>query len=533
VKLLTASEMAAMDRQATEQYAIPSLLLMENAGKAVAAVAAETAAGLRGQTVAVFCGKGNNGGDGLVAARHLLRAGALPRVFVVGSFQNLKGDARKNLDMATRAGVRVSSLSDTAALEAVAGKVRRSALVIDALFGTGFKPPARGFHEEVISFINSLDGTTLAVDIPSGLSADHGRLIGGAVTADHTVTFGLPKVGQFLYPAAAKYGRITLADIGFPAALEEQTAASHRLVTSRYASTLLSPRPPDSHKGRFGHLLILAGSRGMVGAAVLAARGALRAGAGLVTVALPKSQASPSLDGLPEAMILPLPETSRGTPAEGALEVLLEQIPGKQAMAIGPGLSRHKSTARLVRELITHVRVPLVIDADGLNAIADSPSILLESASDIVATPHPGELGRLLGLSAAQIQEQRIEVAQNFSKKYGLLVVLKGAGTVVASPSGKVSINTTGNAGMAAGGMGDVLTGAIGALIAQGHTPRKAAVLAAYLHGRAGDLAAAETGPQGYLAAEVADRIPSALASLLANPADDETDTGNLRLLVP
>jgi NAD(P)H-hydrate epimerase len=271
----------------------------------------------------------------------------------------------------------------------------------------------------------------------------------------------------------------------------------------------------------------------MVGAAILAARGGLRAGAGLVTVALPESLAPPSLDGLPEAMIIPLPETSRGTPAEGALEVLLEQIPGKQAMVVGPGLSRHKSTARLVRELITHVRVPLVIDADGLNAIADSPSILLESASDIVATPHPGELGLLLGLGATQIQEQRIEVARNFSKKYGLLVVLKGAGTVIASPSGQVSVNTTGNAGMATGGMGDVLTGAIGALIAQGHSPRDAAVLGSYLHGRAGDIAAAETGPSGYLAAEVADRLPSALASLLAAAADDETDTGNLRLLVP
>ncbi len=533
MKLLTAAEMAAMDRQASGQYAIPSLVLMENAGRAVAIVAARAAGGLRGREVVVFCGKGNNGGDGLVAARHLLRAGAHPGVFIIGSFQDLKKDARKNLDMATRAGVKVRSLSDTRALEAVAGELRRSTFVIDALFGTGFNPPARGFYEEVISFINGLDLPTLAVDIPSGLSADHGRLEGAAVTADHTVTFGLPKVGQFLYPAAAKYGRLILADIGFPAALEEKISASHRLVTPRYASSLLSPRPPDSHKGRFGHLLILAGSRGMVGAALLAARGGLRTGAGLVTVALPESLAPSSLDGLPEAMILPLPETTRGTPAERALEVILEQIPGKQAMVIGPGLSRHKSTTRLVRELITHVKVPLVVDADGLNALADNPSILLESVSDIVATPHPGELGRLLGLDAAQIQEQRIEVARSFSKKYGLLVVLKGARTVVASPSGQVSINTTGNAGMAAGGMGDVLTGAIGALIAQGHSPREAAVLGAYLHGRAGDIAAAESGPWGYLAAEVADRIPSALSSLLTAAADDEADSGNLHLLVP
>jgi NAD(P)H-hydrate epimerase len=533
VKLLTAAEMASMDRQATEQYAIPSLVLMENAGRAVADAALDADGGLRGREVAVFCGKGNNGGDGLVAARHLLRAGADPLVFVVGSFQNLKGDARKNLDMATRAGVRVRSLADTADLKTVAEEVRRAAIVIDALFGTGFKPPARGFYEEVIVFINDLGLPIVAVDIPSGLSADHGRVAGASVAAGHTVTFGLPKVGQFLYPAAAACGRITLADIGFPSALEERISASHRLVTPRSASALLSPRPPDCHKGQSGHLLILAGSRGMVGAAVLAARGALRAGAGLVTVALPESQAPPCLDGLPEAMVLPLPETSRGTPAEGALDVLLEQMPGKQAMAIGPGLSRNKSTARLVRTLITHVKVPLVVDADGLNAIADSPSILLESVSDIVATPHPGELGRLLGLSAAQIQEQRIEVARNFSKKYGLLVVLKGARTVVAAPSGQVSVNTTGNAGMAAGGMGDVLTGAIGALIAQGHTPRQAAVLGSYLHGRAGDIAAAETGPWGYLAAEVADLIPAALSSLLTAAADDKRSTGNLRLLIP
>jgi NAD(P)H-hydrate epimerase len=265
LKLLTAVEMAAMDRQATEHFSIPALTLMENAGRAVAEAAVEMLGDLRGRKVPIFCGKGNNGGDGLVAGRHLLRMGAEPAVFLLGSFQDLKPGPRANLDMAGRCGLRVTAVPDKAALEAAGAEARGSALVIDALLGTGFSPPVRGIVADAISLINGLGLPVLAVDIPSGLSADTGLLSGAAVSASRTVTFGLPKVGQFLYPAAEKYGTLYLSHIGFPRALEEKMPASHHLVTAGDVSRLLSPRSPSSHKGTFGHALLLAGSRGLAG----------------------------------------------------------------------------------------------------------------------------------------------------------------------------------------------------------------------------------------------------------------------------
>lgn len=532
MKILTSREMAAMDRQATEQYGIPSLTLMENAGRSVAEAAAKVAGGLEGRRVALFCGKGNNGGDGLVAARYLLRTGARPKVYLLGSFQDISPDARANLDMATRAGVDVRAVPDGSTLDELRRDVHASSLLIDAVLGTGFSPPVRGFYGEVLSFIAGLGIPLLSVDIPSGLSADSGQVEEPSLSANWTVTFGLPKVGQFLYPAAEKYGTLFLADIGFPESLEQKVESSRRLVTAASLSPSLPRCPPDSHKGRFGHILILAGSWGLVGASVLAARGALRTGAGLVTVALPESQAPPVLEGLPEAMILPLPETARGTPGERALDVLLENMTGKAVMAVGPGLSRNPETARLVRSLIPQVRVPLVIDADGLNAFAGNTSVLLESKADIVITPHPGELGRLLGLTATDIQERRIGFAQDFSKKYGVIVALKGAMTVVATPSGQVHVNPTGNPGMAAGGMGDVLTGAVAAFIGQGCGILQSTLLGVYIHGLAGDLAAARTGSRGYLAGEVADELPRAIADLVVRGRDEQSPDETLRLLI-
>jgi len=533
MKLLTAAEMASMDQQATEHYGIPSLTLMENAGRLVAEAAVDMLGDPRRGRIAVFCGKGNNGGDGLVAARHLARVGAEVSLYILGSFQDLKTDPGANLQAAGRAGLNVVAVPDREALTAAGSAARGASLLIDALLGTGFTPPLHGLYAEAVKLLNGLGLPILAVDIPSGLSSDSGLLPETAVNATRTVTFGLPKVGQFLFPAAEAYGPLYLGDIGFPIPLQEKILASHRLITRDHVRPLLPLRPRTSHKGLFGHTLLLAGSWGLAGAAILAARGALRAGSGLVTVALPESQSTPVLDSLPEAMILPLPETGRGTSGEQATETLLEALPGKKVMALGPGLSRHPETVRLIRDLIPHVRLPLVIDADGLNALADSPSILLENRSEIVITPHPGELARLLGLTSAEVQEHRIELSQDFSKKYGVIVVLKGAATVVATPAGEVFLNSTGNAGMAAAGMGDVLTGVIAAFIAQGLSTLDAAVAGAFVHGGAGDLAAAQTGPWGFLAGEVADLIPAALRDLLSDRRNEEINRGNLQFLRP
>lgn len=531
MKLLTAAEMASMDFQATEQYAVPALTLMENAGRAVAESAADMLGELRRRKIAVFCGKGNNGGDGLVAARHLAHMGAEVLLFVLGSFQDLKADPKANLQAAGRAGLTVTAVPDSRALRSAGESASGAALVIDALLGTGFTPPLRGFYAEAAELLNSLGVPVLAVDIPSGLSSDSGELPEPSVRASRTVTFGLPKIGQFLFPAAAAYGPLYLADIGFPDVLKEKTPASHHLVTREHVASLLSPRPPASHKGKFGHVLLFAGSWGLAGASVLAARGALRAGAGLVSVALPESQSPPVLDSLPEAMILPLPETGHGTAGENATETILEALSGKSVLALGPGLSRHPETARLVRALIPHVGLPMVIDADGLNALADSPSVLLESRSEIVITPHPGELARLLGLTSAEVQEHRLEFSQEFSKKYGVIVVLKGAGTVIATPAGEIFLNCTGNPGMAAAGMGDVLAGLIAALRAQGLSMLDSAVAGVYVHGAAGDLLRNDIGPWGFLAGEVADLIPAVVRSLLSGASDEHLTRAGLRLL--
>lgn len=533
MKVLTADEMMLMDRRATEEFGVPSLTLMEHAGERVAEVADRVVGGLRDRPVTIFCGKGNNGGDGLVAARCLLRMGARPRVFLLGSAQEVKPDPRTNLDAAREAGVEVHTVTAREQLEGVRREAESSALLIDAIFGTGFTPPVRGFPGEVISLIGSLSVPVLAVDLPSGLSADHGAVSGQAVTAESTVTFGLPKVGQFLYPAAGFYGSLYLADIGFPPSLAEGISASHHLVTGADCGRRLTPRPADSHKGDHGHVLLVAGSRGLAGSSVLAARGALRSGAGLVTVALPASQAPPFFDSLPEAMILPLPETSRGSVGEDALDVILEHLAGKGVLALGPGLSREPETALLVRRLISRAGIPMVIDADGLNALAGDTSPLGEVTAETVITPHPGEFGRLVGLTAAEVQGRRLDIAREFSRRHGVTVVLKGAMTVVAPPSGEIYINPTGNAGMAAGGMGDVLTGILASFVAQGFDLLASTLLGVYIHGKAGDAAAARIGPWGYLAGEVADGVPSVIGNLLTPEPDEEDEHGTIRLLLP
>lgn len=533
MKLATAREMADLDRLVAEQYGIPTAVLMENAGRRVADAAAAFLGSVSGRRVIVFCGKGNNGGDGLVAARVLLQNGARPRVYVLSSFQDLKPDTKANLTTASRCGLEVQALTEITALETASVESRGADLVVDAVFGTGFSPPAKGFAAAAIAAINGIGAPVLAVDIPSGLSADEGRVRGAAVFAAATVTFGLPKPGLLLFPAARNVGRLWLADIGFPPGIESLLHLSRHLLTAEDLAGMILPRDPESHKGTYGHALIVAGSWGFVGAAVLAARGALRAGAGLVTVALPESQAPPTLDSLPEAMLLPLPETVPGVAGHRALETILAHLAGKRAVAVGPGLARNPETAALVRDLIPRVRIPLVLDADGINVLAGQTAALLESKSEIVITPHPGELARLLGTSPGEIQENRVEVSLACAKKFGVTVVLKGARTIVATPSGEVYVNPTGNPGMATGGMGDVLTGMIVSFLAQGHSALTATLLGVYCHGLAGDFTAAARGPWGILAGEVADQVPHALRSLIERPAAAPARNGSLSLLVP
>ncbi len=531
MKLATAAELAAVDRCASEQHGIAVAVLMDRAGRCTAEAAELLLGPACDRRVAIFCGRGNNGGDGFVAARALRARGANVRLILVGAPEDLRPDARRAWDAAGEAGVELTVCADTGALAAAGAWARDADLVVDALLGTGFTPPARGLAAAAISLVNALGRPVLAVDIPSGLAADHGRVIGEAVRATATVTFGYPKPGLIVHPAARHVGRLWLADIGFPPGTDSLVAGALNLVTAKDLASHVAPRDPESHKGTFGHVLLVAGSRGMVGAAALAARGALRAGAGLVTIALPASVAPPLFPGLPEAMLLPLPDDQPPAGGRDAAATIIEQFSRVSALAVGPGLSRGDRPARLVRELCAGADLPLLLDADALHALAAAgPQAISRRRTPAVLTPHPGELSRLIGMSAAEVQADRIGAARACAARFNAIVVLKGSRTVVADPGGPLWINPTGNPAMASAGMGDVLSGVISAHLARGMEPLAAALLGVYLHGLAGDLAVADRGPWGILAAEVADRIPAAVNSLRNR---DDPPGSKLTLLVP
>jgi NAD(P)H-hydrate epimerase len=511
VKIASARAMSAVDRHAAERCGVPVAALMEEAGRRVTEAAGLLLGGLAGRRIALFCGRGNNGGDGFVAARLMREAGAHALAALAGPRAELRPDARDALAGAERAGVACVACAEEASLAAFAVRAAGADLVVDALLGTGFTPPARGLAAAAIRGINRLGRPVLAVDLPSGLAADDGRIGGDAVRATATVTFGYPKRGLVEYPAAALAGRLWCGDIGFPHEADGVVPGDLNLLTPADLAPQLAPRDPQCHKGTCGHVLLLAGSRGLVGAAALAARGALRGGAGLVTVALPASIAPPLLPGLPEAMLLPLPDGGLGTVGPAAAEPLRERLAGARSLAIGPGLSRTAESAALVREIARTATVPLLLDADALHALAVPPAPPTSwRAGPAVLTPHPGEAALLLGTNAAAVQEDRVAAARRCAARYGAVVVLKGARTVVAAPEGTAWINPTGNPGMAAPGMGDVLAGLIAAHLARGIAPLEAALLGVHVHGLAGDLAAAAAGPWGLLASEVADLIPLA-----------------------
>jgi len=515
VKLATAAEMAAIDRCAGECHGISVAELMERAGRCTAEAAELLLGPVRGRRVALFCGRGNNGGDGFVAARLLQGRGAAAAVFLVGTPGELRPDARLAWDAAQAAGVELTSCADTSTLAATQARVCDVDLIVDALLGTGFTPPARDLATMAIRLINSLGIPVLAVDIPSGLAADTGHVTGAAVRATATVTFGYPKPGLLIFPGARHVGRLWLADIGIPPDADTRVAGELQVTTAGDLAPYLTPRDPESHKGTFGHVLLVAGSRGLVGAAALAARGALRAGAGLVTVALPASVAPWLFPGLPEAMLLPLPDEMYLPDGRDAAATIIEQISHVSALALGPGLARRDGPARLVRDLCAAVELPLLIDADALHALAAAgPQTIFRRGTPAVLTPHPGELSHLIGISTAAVQADRCGAARACAVRFNAVVVLKGSRTVVAPPVGPLWINPTGNPAMATAGMGDVLSGVIAAHLARGMAPLAAALLGVYLHGLAGDLAVAATGPWGILAAEVADRVPAAVHSL-------------------
>src|SRR5574341_1052000 len=471
IKVVTATEMQELDRRASAEYGIPSLLLMENAGTETVREMLAAFPDLPRMRVAIVCGRGNNGGDGFVVARHLLNRGASVDTFLLARREEVKGDARVNLEVLAKMGAAPREITSTEDVSAVAAQIRSAGVVVDALLGTGTQGAAKGLYVQAIELMNRAGRPVVAVDIPSGLLADDPEPPGPAVRATLTVTFALPKPCLLLYPGAAHAGAVRIGDIGMPAALRHDPELRLGLLEAGDVAAAFPRRDPAAHKGTFGHVLVIAGSVGKTGAAALAGQGAQRVGAGLVTLAVPESLNDILEVKLTEVMTAPLPETRERTVAGEALKPLLALAEGKSAVAIGPGLGTHPSTGQLVCDLLTAIRLPMVVDADGINALEGRAEVLTRAAGPAILTPHPGELSRLLGMGRADLLRRRMSVAQEVAAGRHVTLVLKMARTIVAGPGGEVAIGPTGNPGMATGGTGDVLTGLIAGLLARGVPP--------------------------------------------------------------
>ncbi|HKB25840.1 MAG TPA: NAD(P)H-hydrate dehydratase [Methylomirabilota bacterium] len=512
--LYTAEEMRRLDRRAIGELGIPGAVLMENAGRgaaeAIRRLLPTLGAPRRGARVVVVCGKGGNGGDGFVVARWFARWSARPEVLLAFPEREIGDDAGEMLRALKRTGVRPWRVEDEGA---AARRLARADVVVDALLGTGARGAPDGLVARLIELINASARPVVALDVPSGIDADGGEFAGPAVSATVTLTFAGVKRGLVLGPGAGHAGRVEVVPIGVPAA-EAWRGVTTFLLERADVARHFPRRPRDAHKGTYGHLLIVAGSIGKTGAAALAAMAALRSGAGLVTVATPASQQPVVASLLLEAMTEPLPETAARTLALKAREVVAELAAGRDAVALGPGIGLDEETRQAARALVQELPKPMAVDADALSALAGHLDALRGAPAQRCLTPHPGELARLLGVTVAEVQRDRITAAREFATRHNVHLVLKGAGSVIGHPDGRVVVNPTGNPGLASGGTGDVLTGMLGALLARGLAAGDALEGAVYLHGLAGDLAAERMGEESLVAGDVIDALPAVFGRL-------------------
>ena len=509
-KLVTGEQMARIDGRAI-RGGIPGAALMESAGRGVTRVLKDLLDGLPGRRVAILCGKGNNGGDGLVVARLAAASGATVRTFLFATKKEVKGDARLQLDRARLLGLPIEEIRSSEDMGKVASALLDAGAAVDALLGTGLRGGVSGPMAEAIGLLQAAACPIVAVDVPSGLDAATGRAEGPCAAARATVTFGQPKLGHFFYPGRTFSGRLHVVDIGLPPAAVEAEPPETYLLAAHGGASLLPVRAPNAHKGDCGRVVFLAASVGLTGAAALAAEAALRAGAGLVTVGIPESLNDILEVKLTEAMTCPLPEVKKARclalRARGAAQRFLARA---NCVALGPGLGVHRETVALIQRLLPDIRVPAVLDADALNALAGDTGRLGALSAPAVITPHPGEFSRLTGIDISDVIADPVGVARELARTSGVTVVLKGAPTVVAAPAGPVFVNPSGNAGMATGGAGDVLTGVIAALIGQGLETVQAACLGVYLHGLAGDVSAHTHGQTGLIAGDLVAALPAA-----------------------
>jgi NAD(P)H-hydrate epimerase len=536
LKVVTSKEMQEIDRLTIERYGIAGTILMERAGLAVAEkinnlffqkseVKKRITDNGERTTVLVLCGGGNNGGDGLVVARILHNQGRDVKVFLTAKPEDLKGDAKINYDIAVKFGVKIYPINKF--LTRNSQLATRNFIIVDALLGTGLSKKVKAPISDVIEKVNKLKCSVVSIDIPSGISSNTGQIMGCAIKSQYTVTFSLPKRGHLLYPGAEYTGKLYIEDIGFPLRLLKSENIKVNLVQKEDAISLLPERPRYSHKGTYGHVLLIAGSKGKTGAAFMTAKACLRAGVGLVTIGVPESLVDIFQSRVTEEMILPLPDKGNGTLLCKASNSILEFLKQRaNVLAIGPGISTSDEISDLVSLLIAKSRVPMVIDADGINAIGGRTNVLKKSRTPIILTPHPGEMARLLKgsfkfqvssfklkdrNSLQAIERDRINTAILFSRDKKIYLILKGVPTVIATPKGEVFINSTGNPGMATAGVGDVLTGMISAFLAQGLTPQNASILGVYMHGLIGDIVAKKKGERSLIASDIINTIPKFL----------------------
>ena len=502
MKLADSAQMKALDAHAIHDLGIPSTLLMRNAAEGLLSAVGRAPSG----PIAVLCGSGNNGGDGLCAAAGLLLRGRSVRVFFVSDPARLTPDAREMLRRLEELGGTAERYADAPDADSC---VAEASVIIDAMLGTGLNAPLRGGVLAAVQAVNASPAYVIAADMPTGVSADTGEILGDAVRADETVTFSLPKIGQFTEPGCTCCGRITVWDIGIPAEAQEAVSCSVSAVTRD--DLTLPARDPLAHKGSFGRDLIMAGSVGYTGAPVMAAEAAQRTGAGLVYLAVPDSVYSIIAIKCAEVMPQPVPCDGEGVISWGARDYLRAMLNTCQVVLAGPGLGRGYELTSLIELLLRESEIPVVLDADALNAISADPSVLKEAKAPVIITPHPGEFARLGGST----EHGRLNGALAFAREYGCIVVLKGHRTVTALPDGRAFLNTTGGPAMAKGGSGDVLAGMITALLGQGLEPWRAAVTAVWLHGRAGDLCAEALGEYSVTATDLISAISPAMKSLL------------------
>lgn len=511
MKIPTVMQMQSIDRNASREYEIPGIVLMENAGLKIVEVIKEVLPSLSGKRVIILAGKGNNGGDGFVVARHLHNNGAKAVTFFLGAPEQLPEEALCNYRILNKIKAQVWQLNNEKNIEKLQLALLKADLVVDALYGSGFKGLVAGFEAEVIKTVNESKVPVISVDIPSGVEADTGLVIGQAIKAKYTVTFALPKLGLLLEPGSTYAGQLTISDISIPADLLVDADMKTNLLTDKLVQTFIKPRPREVFKGSFGYLLAIGGSIGMSGAIIMTAQAALKSGAGIVTAAVPESILNIVAGATPEVMTIPLPQTMAAQISTAAVPQLINYMHKATVCTIGPGMGRYPEARDIVSLILKESDLPVVIDADGLIALKDDISMLTNRSAPVVLTPHPGEFAQLTTLTVEEVQENRIEVAREFAQKWDVILVLKGNKTIVALPDGEVFVNLTGNPGMATAGSGDVLAGIIGGFIAQGLEAANAALVGVYIHGLTGDRAVLDQGQRGMVAGDLIKYLPGVI----------------------